>query len=108
VEGETASRADGLDGAPEPGPGVVPTSFARAVARSVDTSFSVLSVMVSFDFLFNTTRIVDPLFVDRVDEAESFLSSREVGTGATAGSGTPLLLSLDGTGGGGKAAGFST
>jgi hypothetical protein len=87
----------------------VPTSFASVFARNVDTSVSVLSVMVSFDFFFNTTRIVDPLLVDMVEEAESFLSSREVAPGANAdgNSGVSLALPFDGTGGGGEGIGSS-
>lgn len=100
VEGETAAAADGLDGEPEPGPGVVPTSFASVFARSVDTSFSDFSVIVSLDF-FLTTLMVDPLLVDMVEVFEGRLSSREVGLSPVIESIVSRLLPFDGTGGGG-------
>lgn len=98
--GETAAAADGLEEAP--GPGVVPTSFANVFARKVETSFSVFSVMVSFDF-FLTTLMVDPLLVDIVEVFDGLLSSREVGANVVMESIVSLLLSFDGTGGGGEA-----
>jgi len=107
VEGETASMADGLDGEPEPGPGEEPTNFARALARSVDTSFSVLSVMVSFDFFLVIIRIVDSLLVDMVDVDESFLSFWDVAPKPGVDSATSLLLSFAGTGGPGETMGSS-